>query len=196
MLFDGRSIDLIYNRLVDFALERPEHAALREAYLADAVVVTPNPRVHALFADKRNLILLSDPTQLRLWGVSAEMLTDLSAVPRTVLVAPENAQELWSKRKNLFFKPAVGYGSKAVYRGDRMTKRVWNEIQRGQYVAQEYAAPSERVIDVDGAPAVRKTDIRLYVYDSTILLTAARLYQGQATNFRMPGSGFAPVFVI
>jgi len=196
LLFDGRPIDLVYSRLVDFALERPEHAALRAAYLADAVVVTPNPRVHALFADKRNLALLSDPTPLRSWGVSAETLADLSAVPRTVLVAPENAQELWRERKKLFFKPAVGYGSKAVYRGDRMTKRVWGEIQRGQYVAQEYAAPSERVIDVDGVPAVRKTDVRLYVYDGEILLTAARLYQGQATNFRMPGSGFAPVFVI
>ena len=43
---------------------------------------------------------------------------------------------------------------------------------------------------------MRKTDVRLYVYDGEILLTAARLYQGQATNFRMPGSGFAPVFVI
>jgi hypothetical protein len=49
---------------------------------------------------------------------------------------------------------------------------------------------------LDGAPAERKTDIRLYVYDGEILLTAARLYRGQATNFRMPGSGFAPVFVI
>jgi hypothetical protein len=112
------------------------------------------------------------------------------------LVAPGNAEELWRERKKLFFKPAAGYGSKAVYRGDRMTKRVWGEIQRGLYVAQEYAAPSERVIDVDGAPAVRKTDLRLYVYDGEILLTAARLYRGQATNFRMPGSGFAPVFVI
>jgi len=196
LLFDGRPIDLVYNRLVDFALEHPEHAALRAAYLADAVVATPSPRVHALFADKRNLALLSDPALLRLWGVSAETLTDLSAIPRTVLVAPENAEELWHERKKLFFKPALGYGSKAVYRGDRMTKRVWGEIQLGQYVAQEYAAPSERVIDVDGAPAVRKTDVRLYVYNGEILLTAARLYQGQATNFRMPGSGFAPVFVI
>jgi hypothetical protein len=196
LLFDGRPIDLVYNRLVDFALERPEHAALRAAYLADAVVVTPNPRVHALFADKRNLVLLSDPALLRSWGVSPETLADLSAVPRTVLVTPGNAEELWRERKRLFFKPAVGYGSKAVYRGDRMTRRVWGEIQRGQYVAQEYAAPSERVIDVDGAPQVRKTDVRLYVYDGGILLTAARLYQGQATNFRMPGSGFAPVFVI
>ena len=196
LLFDGRTIDLVYNRLVDFALGRPEHAALRAAYLADAVVVTPNPHVHALFADKRNLALLSDPAQLRSWGVSAETLADLSAVPRTVLVAPGNVEELWRERKKLFFKPAAGYGSKAVYRGDRMTRRVWGEIQRGLYVAQEYAAPSERVIEVDGVPAVRKTDIRLYVYDGEILLTAARLYQGQATNFRMPGSGFAPVFVV
>lgn len=196
LLFDGRPIDLVYNRLVDFALERPEHAALRAAYLADAVVVTPNPRVHALFADKRNLALLCDPAPLRSWGVSAETLADLSAVPRTVLVAPGNAEALWRERKKLFFKPAAGYGSKAVYRGDRMTRHVWGEIQRGLYVAQEYVAPSERVIEVDGAPAVRKTDVRLYVYDGNILLTAARLYRGQATNFRMPGSGFAPVFVI
>ncbi len=193
---DGRPLDLVYNRLVDFALERPEHAALRAAYLADAVVVTPNPHVHALFADKRNLALLSDPALLGSWGVSSETLADLSAVPRTVLVEPANAEALWRERKKLFFKPAVGYGSKAVYHGDRMTKRVWGEIQRGLYVAQEYAAPSERVIEVDGAPAVRKTDLRLYVYDGAILLTAARLYQGQATNFRTPGSGFAPVFLI
>jgi hypothetical protein len=43
---------------------------------------------------------------------------------------------------------------------------------------------------------MRKTDARLYVYDGEILLTAARLYEGQATNFRTPGSGFAPVFVV
>jgi len=47
--------------------------------------------------------LLSDPTPLRLGGVSAETLADLSAVPRTVLVTPENAQELWRDRKKLFF---------------------------------------------------------------------------------------------
>jgi hypothetical protein len=56
--------------------------------------------------------------------VSPETLADLSAVPRTVLVAPGNAQALWRERKTRFFKPAVGYGSKAVYRGDRMSRRV------------------------------------------------------------------------
>jgi hypothetical protein len=194
--FAGREIDLVYNRLVDFALESPGHAALRAAYLAGAAVVTPNPRVHALFADKRNLALLCDPALLRSWGVPAETLAALAAVPRTVIVTSANAQDLWRDRKKLFFKPAAGYGSKAVYRGDRMTHKVWDAIQRAEYVAQEYAAPSERVVDLDGAPAVRKADVRLYVYDGEVLLAAARLYRGQATNFRSPGSGFAPVFVV
>ena len=60
----GRPTDLVYNRLVDFALAQPEHAALRSAYLDGAAVVTPNPRTHALFADKRNLTLLSNRAQI------------------------------------------------------------------------------------------------------------------------------------
>ena len=61
----GRSIDLVYNRLVDFALAAPDHAALRTAYLNGAVVLTPNPHNHALHADKRNLTLLSDQATMR-----------------------------------------------------------------------------------------------------------------------------------
>ena len=189
-------IDLVYNRLVDFAFERPEHEALRAAYQDDAVVITPNPRVHAIFADKRNLSLLSDQTTLRAWGLPAGMLADLAGIPRTVLVSSDNAQQLWEARRKLFFKPAGGHGSKAVYRGDKVTKGVWTDIIRGGYVAQDYAAPSERMVKVDGSPQARKTDVRLYVYDGQVLLTAARLYQGQTTNFRTPGGGFAPVFVI
>ena len=196
LLTEGQPIDLVYNRLVDFSFDNPEHRALRAAYLDDAVVVTPNPRVHALYADKRNLVLLSDHASLRSWGLSAEMLADLAGVPRTMLVTNDNAQALWAARKKLFFKPAGGHGSKAVYRGDKVTKGVWAEIVRGGYVAQDFAAPSERMIKLDGASERRKTDVRLYTYDGQILLTAARLYQGQTTNFRTPGGGFAPVFVI
>ena len=196
LLIGNVPIDLVYNRLVDFAFERSEHEALRAAYQDDAVVVTPNPRVHALYADKRNLSLLSDLAALRASGLSDEMLTDLSGVPRTVLVTSENAPKLWEKRRTLFFKPAGGHGSKAVYRGDKLTKGVWTEIMRGGYVAQDFVAPGERMVKLDGAAQVRKTDVRLYVYDGQVLLIAARLYQGQTTNFRTPGGGFAPVFVI
>jgi hypothetical protein len=191
-----QAIDLVYNRLVDFDFGCPEHDALRRAYRDGSVVVTPNPRVHAIFADKRNLTLLSDQAALHHSGISPEQLTDLARVPRTLLVSAENAQQLWQNRKQLFFKPSGGHGGKAVYRGDKMTKGVWAEIVRGGYVAQEFAAPSERLIKLDGAPARRKMDVRLYTYDGQILLMGARLYQGQTTNFRTPGGGFAPVFAI
>jgi hypothetical protein len=124
------------------------------------------------------------------------MLADLARVPHTVLVTSGNAPQLWETRKRLFFKPAGGHGGKAVYRGDKVTKGVWADIIRGGYVAQDFAAPSERMIRLDGKAERRKTDVRLYTYDGEILLTAARLYQGQTTNFRTPGGGFAPVFTI
>jgi glutathione synthase/RimK-type ligase-like ATP-grasp enzyme len=193
---DGETIDLVYNRLVDFSLGAAEHEALREAYLAGAVVVTPNPRNHALLADKRNLSLLSDPAAAGLWGISADHQRSLSAVPRTRLVTGDNAEELWATRKQLFFKPAGGHGGKAVYRGDKITHRVWAEIQQGGYIAQTLAPPSERRIRIDGEIQSLKLDVRLYTYGGSPLLMAARVYQGQTTNFRTPGGGFAPVFVV
>ena len=196
LLVKSEPVDLIYNRLVDFALDKPEHAALRTAYVSSAVVVTPNPRVHALFADKRNMTVLCDQDLLRAWGLSCDALAALRGIPRTVLVTAENAAQLWQARKHLFFKPAAGHGSKAVYRGDKVTKGVWAEIVRGGYVAQEFAAPSERTIRLDGAEQTRKADVRLYVYDGQMLLSAARLYQGQTTNFRTPGGGFAPLLAL
>lgn len=187
-------IDLVYNRLVDFSLERPQHTALREAYLAGAVVVTPNPRNHALLADKRNLTLLSDTARLSSLGLPAELARQSAQVPRTVSVSADNATELWQARKDFFFKPATGHGAKAVYRGDKLTRGVWQQIVAANYVAQELVPPGERMIRVDAATEARKTDIRLFTYDEHVLLAAARLYQGQTTNFRTPGGGFAPVF--
>lgn len=193
---EGKQIDLVYNRVTDFAFDQPEHRALREAYRDGAVVVTPNPHNHALLADKRNLSLLSDPALLESWGSQPEIIAHLQGVLRTVVVTPENADKLWRSRKDLFFKPTGGHGGKAVYRGDKVTKGVWSEIERGGYVAQMLARPSERMIRIDEAPQARKMDVRLYTYDGQVLLVAARLYQGQTTNFRTPGGGFAPVFVV
>jgi hypothetical protein len=57
----GRVVDLIYNRLTDFSLDTAANAALAQVFAAGGVVVTPHPFAHALYADKRNLMLLSDP---------------------------------------------------------------------------------------------------------------------------------------
>jgi len=193
---NAQAIDLVYNRLVDFSLADTVHAPLRAAYETGAAVVTPNPRAHALFADKRNLTLMSDTALLRSWGVCEDDIAALAAIPSTRRVAQENAEALWMERKHWFFKPANGYGSKAAYRGDKLTQRVWAEILAGDYVAQTFAAPGTRAIQFDGVRQERKVDVRLYTYDAKVVLAAARLYQGQTTNFRTPGGGFAPVFVI
>jgi len=195
--YGARPVDLVYNRLTDFYLEEPAHAALRAAYEAGAVVLTPHPRAHALYADKRNLVTLSHDGTLEALGVPAEARAILVAgVPRTEPVTLERAEALWAERRKLFFKPAAGYGSKAAYRGDKLTRRVWQEILRGNYVAQTLVLPSERRLEVDREETDLKLDVRAYVYNGAIQLVAARLYEGQTTNFRTPGGGFAPVFVV
>lgn len=188
----GERVDMVYNRLTDFPLIVPTHAALRAAYLAGDVVLSPHPRAHALYADKRNLILLGDPSFLGRAGADAATVNILAkTVPTTTLLTASNRDELWSRRRQLFFKPASGYGSKASYRGDKLTKRVWDEMATGTYIAQALVAPSERHVGGEGTPL--KADIRCFAYQGKPLLYAARLYQGQTTNFRTPGGGFAPV---
>lgn len=196
LLCHGQAIDMVYNRLTDFPLGAPGNAALHDAHAAGAVVLTPSPRHHALYADKRNLALLGDAGRLERLGVDENDILSLSAgIPHTQSVRPENAELLWKSRKSLFFKPAGGFGSRAAYRGDKLTTRVWEDIKAGDYVAQQIIPPSERGISVDGAPTALKVDIRAYAYAGEILLMAARLYQGQTTNFRTEGGGFAPVFI-
>ncbi len=190
-------VDLVYNRLTDFAFEADASAALRQAYLQHAVVVTPHPRAHALYADKRNLVLLTDARRLADLGVpEPTQALLLDNVPRTEVVGSANAARLWAERRRLFFKPFGGFGGRAAYRGDKLTQRVWQEIVSGGYVAQALVAPGERAM-AEGADArPLKFDLRNYVYDGRVQWVAARLYQGQTTNFRTPGGGFAPVYAV
>ena len=191
----GEPVDFVYNRLTDFMLDKPANAVLREAYLQDSVVLSPHPRAHALYANKRNLSVLSDPERLRVFGVSEDIArTLLNGIPKTEIVETTNAERLWSGRRKLFFKPAAGFGSRASYRGDKLTKRVWEQILAGDYVAQSMVLPGERLIGDRQAPQALKFDLRNYVYNGAVQFVTARLYQGQTTNFRTPGGGFAPVF--
>ncbi len=157
-------------------------------------MVSPHPRAHALYADKRNFSLFSDEQFLRAAGIPAPQLAVLSAgVPLTEIVTPGNRDELWARRDRLFFKPSAGFGGKAAYRGDKLTRRVWDEMQGRSYVAQALVKPSLRTVGSAAAPVSLKVDVRNYAYAAELLLVAARLYQGQTTNFRTPGGGFSPV---
>ena len=196
LLHAHQPVDMIYNRLTDFYLEDPQHLSIKKAYESGAVVITPGPHAHALWADKRNLITLGQDDLLAAWGVSESDRKILrQVVPHTELVKIEQADELWANRRHLFFKPVAGYGSKATYRGDKLTKKVWAEILEGDFVAQELVVPSYRLISLDHVLTELKFDVRAYAYAGEIQLMAARMYSGQTTNFRTPGGGFAPLAV-
>ena len=193
----GTPVDLVYNRLTDFYLQDGGHEALQQAYLAGAAVVTPHPRTHALYADKRNLVTLSDAALLERWGVNeADRALLRRVVPATQRVTADHAEALWAQRRGLFFKPAAGFGARAAYRGDKLTRRVWSEILAGDYVAQATVPPSERLVSVDGQTTRLKLDLRAYTYRGQVQLLAARTWAGQTTNFRTEGGGFSPVVVL
>ena len=197
-------IDLLYNRLTDFSLTSAPCTAIHTAWLQQLAgkttgsLITPNPQAHALWADKRNLQWLSDPDALKSFGLSpAQAESVCRCVPPTLPVVADEAEQFWATRKQWFFKPQAGFGSRAAYRGDKLTKRVFEEIIQGGYVAQRFApAPELEATDpLTGESVMLKYDLRVYAYAGAIQLLAARLYQGQTTNFRTPGGGFAPVIV-
>lgn len=184
-------IDFVYNRLTDFYLRsNAKNNALLTAYQNDFAAISPNPKIYDLYANKNNLINLSNADfldNLNIDNQSKNIL--LKHIPKILKVKNNDTEYLWKQRKNLFFKTAEGYGSKAVYRGDKLTKKVFAEIiESNAYLAQEIIPPSEHLLK--NINAVMKADFRCYCYNGKIQLVAARLYQGQTTNFRTENGGF------
>lgn len=184
-------IDFVYNRLTDFYLHsNAKNNALLTAYQNDFAAISPNPKIYDLYANKNNLINLSNADfldNLNIDNQSKNIL--LKYIPKILKVKNNDTEYLWKQRKNLFFKTAEGYGSKAVYRGDKLTKKVFAEIiESDAYLAQEIIPPSEHLLK--NINAVMKADFRCYCYNGKIQLVAARLYQGQTTNFRTENGGF------
>lgn len=192
------AIDLVYNRCTDFYFESDRHAALRDAYERDLAVITPHPAAHARWADKRILAWLRDASLLRSTGLADKEIEHLDAtIPATEVVEPARADALWSRRRELFFKPVDGFGGRAAYRGDKLTRKTFAQILAGRYVAQAIAPPSSRRVRLpDGSGPDMRVDVRNFALQGATLLRAARLYRGQTTNFRTAGGGFAPVLTV
>jgi hypothetical protein len=194
----GRRVDLVYLRDTDFQLGEPRSRALREAWLADEVVVTPSPREHHLLADKRRLILFSSAERLRGLGVAAGDAAFLAEiVPETHRLEDVSPETAWKQRRDWVFKPAAAFGSRGVYRGDKISRRKFDEISAaGGFVAQRAVAPGELEVPTAEGPRRMKFDVRAYAYRDEILLLGARVYQGQVTNLRTPGGGFSAICVV
>jgi hypothetical protein len=194
----GRRLDLVYLRDTDWRLEHERSRALRAAYLADAVVVTPSPREHHLLANKQRLTLFSSPDALRSFGATGDEVTLLAAVvPETRFLDQLGLEAAWRTRREWVFKPAMAYASRAVYRGDKISRRKLEEIaQLGGFVAQRRVEPGEVQVATSDGPRNMKFDVRAYAYRDEVLLLGARAYEGQVTNLRTPGGGFSAICVV
>jgi hypothetical protein len=178
-------IDFVYNRSTDFLFEAADTQVLRAAWQANLAVVAPNPAVYQAYADKNRLLQLAE--------AKAASPLRLAAVLPALRVTAQNAASLWQTRRNWYFKPLNGFGSRGVLRGDGISRSRFEALLGGSYLAQAAAAPLTRTV-AGPAGAVRyKYDVRVWTHGARPLFAAARLFRGQVTGMRHPGEGFAPI---
>lgn len=190
----GEKIDLIYNRHCDFFLETDAMKALKAAYLARSICLSPNPFTYGLLADKRRMTLWSDPAMLENLDLSiADQQLLLEMVPVSFLLSEQCRDDVWSRRKQLIFKPVTRFGGRGVLMGRGITKQRFADLDPETTLVQEVIAPS---VAVSESGQEFKLDLRLFVYRDHLLGVGARMYQGQMTNLRTEGGGFAPVRIV
>jgi len=193
----GDPVDLVYLRDTDFTLASDRANNLRQVYLSRRAVVTPSPREHHLLANKSRLDIFSSRQTLESLGLAAEDAAFVAEiVPETRRLAELGFDEAWRDRRRWVFKPEASFGSRGVYRGDKISRRRLGKIcDEGGFLAQRRIEPGRIRVDTDDGPAVMKFDVRAYAYRDRVLLLGARIYQGQVTNFRSPGAGFSAICV-
>ncbi|WP_415064217.1 hypothetical protein [Bdellovibrio sp.] len=191
-LFQDFQPEFIYNRYTDFFLTEPSSAQLRQKFLNRDVCLSPNPYEYLLLADKQRLIDWVQPGFLESQGFAGDELSQLrQCLPLSYDLCPAQADEIWSLRKKLFFKPKNAFGSKQSYKGSSISRKAFDELLNEGTIAQEYIAAPEQTFETPEGPQSFKFDLRCYAYQGRLQLVIARLYQGQVTNLRTPYGGFA-----
>lgn len=174
------SFDLVYNRHTDFSFELPATQALKNAFVAKTVCVTPNPREYGLLADKERLLHLSNPDFLRSAGVNDSGLSVFAnVVPRIFPISNFDRMTAKREREGYFFKPRRSFGGKAVYRGRSMSQKIFEDILFKDYLAQELVEPPTVTVNASSGPTEFKWDLRVYAYKDKPQLLIARLFRGK-----------------
>ncbi len=193
---NGESVDFVYNRLTDFYLNDPRFAALREAYMTSTAAISPHPWAYHLFADKARLVEISEPGWLEKTGASdaeAQALREV-LIPTFELKEMGTAEEVWAQRKTLFFKPRRSHGSKSVYRGSSVSRKVFERLLEEETLVQTFVpAQNWKTSETDTYMENWKFDLRIFTYRDQIQLAVARSYQGQVTNFSSRYGGLTAV---
>lgn len=187
-------IDLVYNRTTDFYFEETESAALREALMTAAAVISPNPYDYRMLADKDRLVEWSVEGALeKIYGLTT---ADANLVRRALLRTREtksiDPEILWKERKNLIFKPRHAYGGKGVFRGSSISRGAFEGVRASDSLAQDFVpAPTTTIDGIEF-----KYDLRFFAYRDYVHVACARLYQGQMTNATTLGGGVTSILWI
>ena len=171
----------IYNRYTDFYLQEKKSQQLKTLFNAKKIELSPNPYEYFLLADKQRFLD---------WNTQTALPRPSSLLPVYDL-GREDKDKIWSERKNLFFKPKTSFGSKQAYKGASVSRKIFDEMMTPNFIAQKISPPPEIDITINGEVKKMKYDLRCYAYQDQLQLVVARLYQGQTTNLRTEGGGFA-----
>lgn len=188
------SYNLIYNRFTDFYFKDPRSAHLKKLFLSKDSCITPNPFEYFLLADKQRMIDWSMPGFVEKYLSPEQSVVLRKAVPKAFELNQNCMDDIWLKRKNLFFKPKRAFGSKQTFRGSSISRKAFEEICNDNFIAQEFIEAPENTYETPlGGSHKYKYDLRFYAYQGQVQSVVARLYQGQVTNLRTPYGGFACV---
>lgn len=191
LTFEGYRIDAIYNRHTDFYLDGEDVSHIRTAYERGQVVVNPHPRSYALIGDKSRMVDWWHPGLLESCLSPESVALMRSVVPETRHLAEMDAEVAWRERKHFVFKPAARHGGKGVVLGRGVSRKRFESFDRGETIAQRLVPPS--IVEVEGQEM--KLDIRLYMHGERLIAVAGRVWRGQVTNFREPGSGWVALSI-
>lgn len=185
---EGTRLLYIYNRYCDFLLQKEVSQGLRNSYLNGRVALSPQPREYLLLADKQRMIDWNEDEFTKNLSEQDRSCLD-SIVLKTSILNDSLREEAWSRRKHLFFKPQRSFGGKSTYKGESISRKVFERLLGEESLAQELFPPQK--VNFDGQDW--KFDFRVYVYKDRPLFHCARLYQGQVTNFNTRHGGFCSV---
>ncbi|RMG91450.1 MAG: hypothetical protein D6703_04855 [Zetaproteobacteria bacterium] len=189
--FRGKHVDAIYNRHTDFYLQTPELAHVRRAFLTGTVDLNPYPRSYALVGDKRRMVDWWREGWLE-QCVSPETVSLVRGLtPETHRLDEVDAQWAWQHRKSLVFKPAARHGGKGVLLGRSISRKRFELLNPQETIVQQFVPPSQ--VELEGRRL--KLDVRLFMHGSNLIAIAGRVWLGQVTNFRQPGTGWVALSV-
>jgi len=186
LVYQQQLIDAIYNRHTDFYLESAALADVRRAYEADQVALNPHPRSYALIGDKTRMVDWWRPGWLESCLDADSLALIRQVVPETHRLDETDRDKVWKMRKQLVFKPAARHGGKGVVLGKSMSRKRFESLDHSDTVVQQRVPPSS--VELNGQ--TMKLDIRMYMHGSDLIALAGRVWRGQVTNFRQPGSGW------